>query len=121
MSSINPELEEVHWGSFSQDLQNPPHGKVTLVVDGATQLYVAETSIKGHPDDPKLFSVVVIISHIQTDHWSTHRQLRVRLSGDFLHRIKANSGDVFLGHPYVLHLPSSFFSPQSLPVQLGVG
>ena len=121
MSSIDPKLEEDHWGSFSQDLPEPPHGKVALVVDGATQLYVADASIKRHPDDPKLFSVVLIISDIQTDHWATHNQLRVRLPGDFLRRIEANSGDGFLGHPYVLRLPSSFFSPHPFPVQLGVG
>jgi hypothetical protein len=121
MSSINPEVEEHHWGSFSPDLPNPFHGKVALVVDTATQLYVADTSIMRHPDDPKLFSVVLIISDIQTDQWTTLRQIRVRLPGVLLPHIAATTEPCFLGHPYVLRLPSSFFGARPFPVQLGLG
>ena len=121
MSSINPKLEDDHWGSFSPTLAKPPHGKLALVVESATQLYVADLSVQRHPEDENLFSVVLIISDIQTDHWATHNQLRVRLPGILLPYIAETIEPCFLGHPYVLRVPSKIFGARSFPVQLGLG
>jgi len=116
-----PKLEECNWGNFSPSLPEPPRGKITLVVDGAAQLYVAEASTERHPDDPNLFSVVLMISGLQTDRKDHYDQLLVRLNGAFLPRIEANKGEGFMGHPYVLRLPSNFFSPYPFPIQEGGG
>jgi hypothetical protein len=116
---MSENIDEIYWGSFSPELSEPPHGKITLVVDGAPQEYVADLDVLPHPDDPTLFSVTLIVSDIQTDHRATHETILVRIPKEALPHIRATPKGDSQRHPYVLHLPSTFFGLPLFPVQLG--
>jgi hypothetical protein len=111
------EPKDEHWGEFNRTLEVQPSGSIALLVTGAPMLYKAEMSVSSHPSDPELFSVVLIISNVQTVLGREIGQLRIRLAGSLLSHIKENSSSDFLSLPYVLPLPSNFFGELTFPDQ----